>query len=99
MLDITTTANGLILPVRASPGAKRDALAGEHAGALKVAVSAPPDKGKANEAIVGLLSKTLGIPKSQIALVSGAASRQKKFRIEGIDPEALLEKLNFPGGD
>jgi uncharacterized protein (TIGR00251 family) len=93
LLDITSTFDGIILPVRASPGAKRDALAGEHAGALKVSVSAPPDKGKANEAIVELLSDTLGIAKSNITLVSGATSRQKKFRIQGIDRETLLQRL------
>lgn len=79
--------------MRASPGAKRDCLAGEHAGALKVAVSAPPDKGKANDAIIALLSQVLQLPKSNISLVSGATSRQKKFLIEGIDGDTLLERL------
>ncbi len=93
MLQITTTTAGLILLVRASPGAKRDGLLGEHAGALKVAVSAPPDKGKANEAIIDLLSKKLALAKSSITLVSGATSRQKKFCIAGIDQDTLLERL------
>ncbi len=93
MLDIKEDSAGIILPVRASPGAKRDSLAGEHAGALKIAVSAPPDKGKANEAIIEVLSETLDVPKSNITLITGATSRQKKFRIEGIDRETLLGKL------
>ena len=93
MLAITTTKTGVILPVRASPGSKRDCLAGEHAGALKVAVNAPPDKGKANEAIIALLSEVLQLPKSNITLISGATSRQKKFLIEGMDSDVLLERL------
>ena len=93
MLSITTTSAGVVLPVRASPGSKRDCLAGEHAGALKVAVSAPPDKGKANEAIIALLSEILQLPKSNITLISGATSRQKKFLIEGIGSDVLLERL------
>lgn len=93
MLDITATNNALILPVRASPGSKRDAIAGEHAGALKVAVTAPPDKGKANEAIVALLSEVLKLPKSNITLLSGATSRQKKFSIAGIDQETLMQRV------
>ncbi len=93
MLEITSTNNALILPVRASPGSKREAITGEHAGALKVAVTAPPDKGKANEAIVALLSEALGLPKSNVSLVSGATSRQKKFSIVGIDQATLLKRL------
>ncbi len=83
MLEITPCAQGSILVVRASPGSKRDTLAGEHAGALKVAVTAAPDKGKANEAIVTLLADKLGVAKSAIELISGQTSRQKKFRIHG----------------
>lgn len=93
MLEITSNAHGLILPVRASPGAKRDALAGQHDGSLKISVTAPPDKGKANAAIIALLSDLLHLPKSNITLLSGETSRQKKFCIEGIDKETLLQRL------
>lgn len=94
VLDITESSSGLILLVRASPGAKRDAICGEHAGALKVSVIAPPDKGKANEAIIALLSDALNLPKSSISLISGATSRQKKFGITGVDRQALLSLLD-----
>jgi hypothetical protein len=89
-------AAGTILPVRARPGAKRNAIVGEHAGALRVAVTAAPDKGKANEAIAELLSETFGIAKSAVALVSGATSRQKRFLLQGQSREtvaAALEQL------
>ncbi len=96
MLDITECEAGLVLPVRASPGSRRDAITGEHAGALKVSVIAPPDKGKANEAIVQLLSDVLKLPKSNISLLSGPTSRQKKFSIAGLDRQTLLVRLEIP---
>jgi uncharacterized protein (TIGR00251 family) len=84
---------GSILPVAAHPGARRDAVLGVRAGALRVAVTAPPDKGKANAAIQSLLAEGLGCKPAQVGLVSGATSRQKRFRIAGIDPDALRSSL------
>jgi uncharacterized protein (TIGR00251 family) len=84
---------GSILPVAAQPGARRDAVLGVRAGALRVAVTAPPDKGKANAAIQALLAEGLGCKPAQVGLVSGATSRQKRFRIAGIDPDALRGRL------
>ena len=56
-------------------------------------MTAPPDKGKANAAIQALLAESLGCKGGQVALVSGAASRQKRFRIIGVAPEALRRRL------
>jgi uncharacterized protein (TIGR00251 family) len=82
-------ADGCILSVRAQPGARRDAIVGEHGGMLKVAVSAPPDKGRANDAIIAVLAAAFGIKRSQIELVSGATSRQKQFLLRGVTREQL----------
>jgi uncharacterized protein (TIGR00251 family) len=90
MIQIRDHADGCILSVRAQPGARRDAIVGEHAGMLKVAVSAPPDKGRANEAIIDVLAKSLGIKRSQIELVSGATSRQKQFLLRGTKKDAVM---------
>jgi len=92
-IQIREHANGCILSVRAQPGARRDAIVGEHAGMLKVAVSAPPDKGRANEAIIEVLAEALGIKRSQIELVTGATSRQKEFLLHGITAPKLAEIL------
>ena len=72
----------------AHPGAKRNAILGERAGALRVAVTAAPERGKANEAIQTLLAESLGLKPSRISLISGATSRRKRFLLEGIDAEA-----------
>ena len=92
-IEIIQKDTGLILPVRAQPGAKRNCMVGEHGGALKVAVQAPPEDGKANDAITDLLRKSFGISKQQIELLSGHTSRDKKFLITGITLEQLQAKI------
>jgi uncharacterized protein (TIGR00251 family) len=61
MIAVTEHAEGLLLPVRAQPGARRSGVQGEQAGALKVAVSAPPQDGRANEALAEVLREALGL--------------------------------------
>jgi hypothetical protein len=88
-ISITKHSEGVILAVRAQPGAKRNAVLGEQAGALKVAVSAPPEDGRANAAIVEVLRDWLGVKRSQIELASGHTNRNKTFLIRGVTPEEL----------
>lgn len=92
-IEIIQKDQGIILPIRAQPGAKRNCMVGEHGGALKVAVQAPPEDGKANDAILDLLRKSFGISKQQIELVSGHTSRDKKFLLTGITLEQLQAKI------
>ena len=96
MIQVSEHAEGCVIAVRAQPGARRDAVVGEHNGALKVAVGAPPDKGKANEAIAAVLCAALGLKKSQVALVAGPTSRDKKFLVRGVGAEALRQRLAGP---
>jgi uncharacterized protein len=93
MIHVSEHAQGCVIAVRAQPGARRDAVVGEYNGALKVAVTAPPDKGKANEAIAALLGAALGLKKSDVTLLWGPASRDKKFLIRGMTPERLRQRL------
>ena len=86
-------ADGSVLPVLAQPGAKRNAILGERAEALRVAVTSPPEKGKANEAIQRILAETLACKVSQIQLIAGTTSRQKRFLVRGMVPEELNERL------
>ncbi|NKJ06197.1 hypothetical protein FHT29_003185 [Rhizobium sp. SG741] len=59
---------------------------------LKARVSVAPEKGKANKALIALIAKSIGIPKSALSLVSGETARKKILRIEG-EPEDLIERL------
>jgi uncharacterized protein (TIGR00251 family) len=97
VIDIREHAEGCVLAVRAQAGARKAGIVGEQAGALKVAVHAAPEQGKANKALVEVLSKELGLKKAQIELVHGETSRDKRFLLRGVSPawlqNALGEKL------
>lgn len=82
-----------MLLLHIQPGAKRDTIAGEFNGRLKIALHAPPVDGKANEHLIRWLSKKLDTPRSQVILVSGQTSRDKRICIRGISPSALRSKL------
>jgi uncharacterized protein len=89
MITLESHAEGVILPVRAQPGARRNEIRGQQAGMLKVCVTQVAEKGKANKAIAELLAKTLGLRKSQVELLAGETSHQKRFLIRGISVEEL----------
>jgi hypothetical protein len=93
VIELEPHAQGVILPVKAHAGARRDAIEGYRQGMLRVSVTQTPEKGKANKAIVALLSKTLGVAKSRIELVSGATSPEKRFLISGVEVDALRELI------
>ena len=93
MIALQPHPEGTILPVRAQPGAKRNEIRGEQDGMLKVCVTQSPEKGKANKAVIELMAKSLGLRKSQIELISGETSHQKRFLIRGITPEELAQIL------
>jgi uncharacterized protein len=94
VIAIVPHNEGAIVPVVAQPGSKRNAVLGERAGAVRIAVTAPPDKGKANAAIQSVLAENLGCKPAQVSLISGAASRQKRFLIRGVDLEELRKRLS-----
>lgn len=93
MIDLTETSDGVILPVQAQPGARKNGVTGIHAGRLKVAVTQAPEKGKANQALIKLLAELLGVKRNQITLLGGETSSQKKFCISGIDLPQLQERI------
>ena len=93
MIDVTAHAEGCVLPVRAQPGARKAGVLGEQGGALKVAVTAPAEDGRANQALTDALREALGLKRSQVELLSGAKSRQKAFLIRGLKPAELQGKL------
>ena len=72
---------GALLPIRVQPRARRDEVVGWQGTTLRVRVTAPPTEGRANHAVIALLAEALGVPRSSIGLVSGAAGRDKLVRI------------------
>jgi uncharacterized protein len=93
VIEITAHADGSVLRVRAQPGARKNAIVGEHSGAVRVAVSAAPERGKANAAVARVLADALGCKASSIQLLSGETAREKRFLIVGLAPDALRLRL------
>ena len=86
--------HGVVLPVRAQPGAKRNGLRGAQAGMLKVTVTQIAEKGKANAAIVEVLCDTLGLRKSQVTLIAGETAQQKRFLIRDVTLDGLKQQID-----
>jgi hypothetical protein len=83
----------VVIAVRVTPRSSRDAIEGvDEAGELRVRVTAPPADGAANAAVVKLLAKTLGVPKGAVTLASGATSRHKRLRIDGVAVAELRQR-------
>jgi uncharacterized protein (TIGR00251 family) len=93
MIELSSHVDGVVLPVRAQPGASKNALRGEQNGMLKVSVTQIAEKGKANKAIIDVLAKSLNLRRSQIELVAGELQSQKRFLICDISAEDLAERI------
>src|SRR5262245_50656417 len=94
MIALADHVEGVVLPVRAQPRARKPGIAGEQGGALKVAVSATPEDGRANHALVDALAEALGVRRSQVELLAGATARDKKFLIRGLTRAELGQRLS-----
>jgi hypothetical protein len=92
-VSVKPHADGCLLAVRAQPGARRDGVTGEQAGALRVSVTAPPEDGRANAALVEVLREWLGLKRSQVELVGGRTSRNKTVLVRGLTPDELTERI------
>jgi uncharacterized protein YggU (UPF0235/DUF167 family) len=81
------------LRLRVVPGARKPGLAGRYGAAWKLRVSAPPERGAANEAVLQLLAGLLEVPAGALRLVSGHGSRDKIVVVEGLPPEETEARL------
>jgi len=81
------------LRLRVSPGARNACVVGRHGQAWKVRVAAPPEGGRANEAVVRLLAETLSLPRGAVTLVSGHGARDKVVRLDGLDQTQIERRL------
>lgn len=93
----------LRLQVHVQPRAPRNRVAGTHGGALKVQIAAAPVEGAANAALIDLLAKVFGVPRSGIRVLSGAHGRKKTVEVIGGDADSLRRRaeavLGHPTGD
>ncbi|HYF15187.1 MAG TPA: DUF167 domain-containing protein [Phycisphaerales bacterium] len=83
------------IAVKVVPSSRRDRIAGPLGDRLKINVSAPPEDGRANGAVCGLLAKALGLPRRGVSVVAGASSPEKTIRVVGIDASGARIKLGL----
>jgi len=81
------------LRLRVSPGAARAGIVGRHGNAWKVRVTAPPEDGRANEAVLRLLADALSLPRKALTLVSGHTARDKIVVLDGVGPAQIERRL------
>lgn len=92
-MNMTEKDGGVTFAVRVRPRAKRNAITGEIGGALKVALTAPPVEGRANQACIALLAERLGVRQSAVSIVSGAAGRNKVVRVAGLTAAQVRARM------
>ena len=80
------------------PRASRNEIAGYRGDALRVRVTVPPEGGRANAAVIGILAEALGVAKSRVSIVRGLASREKLVAIESLSQEEVQRRLNVVAG-
>ena len=90
---VAVNADVAILQVHVQPRASRTEVVGWHGDAIKIRVKAPPVDGAANEELVKFLAKQLGVARSDVAVTSGAGSRTKRVRVEGLSTSHAARML------
>ncbi len=92
-LELSAAEGGTLLRLWVQPGASRTGLVGAHGGALKVAVAAPPEAGRATGAALEALAVALAVRPTGIALLSGETSREKRVLVRDLGPDFVRVRL------
>jgi uncharacterized protein len=92
-IDLQEKGGAVTFRVRVQPRASRDGVAGEHNGAIKLRVSAPPVDGKANEACRRLIAGLVGVSPSAVEIISGESSKDKLVRVHNVSAERIRRLL------
>lgn len=93
LISVQQTSAGATFAVKVHPRAKKNAITGEVGDALKVALTAPPVDGKANDACIDFFAKLLKVPRSSVTIVAGLTSRNKVIRVAGLSAEEVQGRL------
>ena len=93
MINYSEKDGALTFKVRVVPRASRSEIVGEHDGALRVRIAAPPVDGAANDELVRLLARAFGVPRSAIDITAGHASKLKTVRVAGGQPSVLSRQV------
>jgi hypothetical protein len=97
VIPISESASGVSFAVKVHPRAKKNAITGEVGDALKLAITAPPVNGKANEACSEFFANLLKVPRSSVTIAAGQTSRNKVVRVTGLTVDQIRERLGRAG--
>ncbi len=92
-LEITESGTGVTFAVRVVPRAAVNEIVGEHDGALKVRITAPPVDGAANDALIKLLAKQFRVSRSDVEIVGGGTSKSKRIKISNLSRSKFEEMI------
>ena len=94
-MEIREIAGGVTFAVKVQPRARKNAITGELDGALKLALTAPPLDGLANQACVEFFANLLKVPRASITIASGQTNRRKIIRVAGLSAKQLRSRLEI----
>lgn len=94
-MRLTPRSGGFVLAVKVVPGASRTRIAGGYGEGIKVTVTAAPERGAANDAVVALLAETLQIPRANVQILSGHSNPRKEVLIVGLTVETIEKRLGI----
>ncbi len=97
MIPIHDAPAGTTFAIKVHPRAKKDAITGELGNALKVALTAPPLDGRANEACIEFFAKALNLSRASVSIAAGHSSRNKVIRVAGLSAEEVRTRLQALG--
>ncbi len=95
MVAIKNSPAGVTFAVKVHPRAKKNAITGEAGDAFKLALTAPPVDGKANEACIEFFARLLKVPRSSVTIAAGQSSRNKVIRVAGAAVQQIRERLGY----
>ncbi len=95
MVAIQNSPTGATFAIKVHPRAKKNAITGEVGDALKLALTAPPVDGKANEACIDFFAKLLNLSRSSVTIAAGQTSRNKVLRVAGLTAQQVRERLGY----
>ena len=95
MIPIHDSSAGATFTIKVHPRAKKNAITGQVGDALKVALTAPPVDGKANEACIEFFAKLLKVPRSSVTIAAGQTSRNKVVRVMGLTARQVQDRLGI----
>jgi hypothetical protein len=99
MIPLSESAKGITFAVKVHPRARKNAITGVVGDALKLALTAPPVDGKANQAVIEYFADLFEIPRSSVTIASGETSRNKVVRVAGLAKAAVAARLSAHLGE